>query len=447
MNDISVIDQFLAVFSQYIDSGFGLLHGEVAYLSATLIVIDMTLAGLFWAMGGEEVLAKLIRKTLYIGAFAYIIGNFNTLAGIVFRSFAGLGLLAAGSTVRIGDFLQPGRLAQIGVRAGQPILQQLGTMSHGFTAVFSNLDMIVVLLLAWIVVVISFFILAVQLFVTLIEFKLTTLAGFVLVPFALWNKTAFLAEKVLGNVVSAGVKVLVLAVIVGIGSTIFGQFQTPTGADPSLNHVLAIMLASLTMLGLGIFGPGIATGLVSGAPQLGAGAAAGTALGAAGLAVAGGAAVATGGAAVAAGTRLAARGAVGTVRAASGAATAYRAGTAASGATGARAFGAGMANVARSGAQAAGQRMAAGTRAVRNRVASAVGVTPASSSPAGEAPGAPAAGAAASPTPNDKAPDWAQRLQRRQRVAHGASTAAHVVRSADHGGGGAAPELRDSSNE
>jgi type IV secretion system protein TrbL len=70
MNDLSVIDRFLAVFSQYIDSGFGLLHGEVAYLSATLIVIDMTLAGLFWAMGGEEVLAKLIRKTLYVGAFA-----------------------------------------------------------------------------------------------------------------------------------------------------------------------------------------------------------------------------------------------------------------------------------------------------------------------------------------------------------------------------------------
>jgi len=414
VNDLSVIDQFLAVFSRYIDSGFGLLHGEVMYLSATLIVIDMTLAGLFWAMGGEEVLAKLIRKTLYIGAFAYIIGNFNMLAGIVFRSFVGLGLLASGSTVSVGDFLQPGRLAAIGVTAGAPILQQVGTMSHGITAVFSNFDMIVVLLFAWAVVVISFFILAIQLFVTLVEFKLTTLAGFVLVPFALWNKTSFLAEKVLGNVVSSGVKVLVLAVIVGIGSTIFGQFQSPAGTDPSLNHALALMLASLTMLGLGIFGPGIATGLVSGAPQLGAGAAAGTALGAAGLAVAGGAAVATGGAAVAAGTRLAARGAVGAARTASGAASAYRAGAAASGATGARAFGAGMASAA---------------RAASSRVASAVGA------------------GGASPTTGNRAPDWAQRLQRRQRFSQGASTAAHVVRSGDHGGGGAAPELRDPSND
>ncbi|MFX4635581.1 P-type conjugative transfer protein TrbL, partial [Acinetobacter baumannii] len=60
MNDIGVIDRFLDVFSRYIDSGFGLVGGEVAWLSATLIVIDMTLAGLFWAMAGDEVMGKLI---------------------------------------------------------------------------------------------------------------------------------------------------------------------------------------------------------------------------------------------------------------------------------------------------------------------------------------------------------------------------------------------------
>jgi type IV secretion system protein TrbL len=36
----------------------------------------------------------------------------------------------------------------------------------------------------------------------------------------------FLAERVLGNVVTSGIKVMVLAVIVGIGSTYFGQFAS-----------------------------------------------------------------------------------------------------------------------------------------------------------------------------------------------------------------------------
>ena len=117
---------------------------------------------------------------------------------------------------------------------------------------------------------------AIQLFVSLIEFKLTTLAGFVLVPFGLFGRTAFLAEKVLGNVVSSGVKILVLAVIVGIGSTIFDQFTSGIGASPTINDALSLILAALTLLGMTIFGPGIANGLIAGGPQLGAGAAVGT---------------------------------------------------------------------------------------------------------------------------------------------------------------------------
>ena len=220
MNDVTIIDQFLNTFAAYIDSGFGLLRGEVAFLTATLIVIDMTIAGLYWAMShatgqGDDVIAKLLRKVLCVGAFAYIIGNFNWLASIVFRSFAGLGITATGSAITMENFLQPGRLAKTGIDAAAPILEQIGDMA-GFPEVFVNIDPIVVLFIAWLVVILCFFVLAVQLFITLIEFKLTTLAGFVLIPFALWNKTSFLAEKVLGNVVSSGIKVLVLAVIVGL---------------------------------------------------------------------------------------------------------------------------------------------------------------------------------------------------------------------------------------
>jgi type IV secretion system protein TrbL len=54
MNDLGVIDRFLAAFIRYIDSGFGLLGGDVAFLTGTLVAIDVTLAGLFWAMAGDD---------------------------------------------------------------------------------------------------------------------------------------------------------------------------------------------------------------------------------------------------------------------------------------------------------------------------------------------------------------------------------------------------------
>src|SRR3546814_3469854 len=88
-----------------------------------------------------------------------------------------------------------------------------------------------------------------------------------------------MAERVLGNVISSGVKVLVLAVIVGIGSTLFSEFTNGFGgATPTIDDAMAIVLAALSLLGLGIFGPGIASGIVSGGPQLSAGAAVGTGL-------------------------------------------------------------------------------------------------------------------------------------------------------------------------
>ncbi|MHA6912846.1 P-type conjugative transfer protein TrbL [Ralstonia pseudosolanacearum] len=453
MNDVSIIDRFLNTFSTYIDSGFGLLQGEVAYLTATLVAIDMTLAGLYWALGhatgqGEDVMAKLIRKVLYVGAFAYIIGNFNMLAGIVFRSFAGLGLTASGSTLTMATFLQPGRLAKTGIDAAAPILQQISEMA-GFPEVFINIAPIVVMFLAWLIVIVCFFVLAVQLFITLIEFKLTTLAGFVLVPFALWNKTAFLAEKVLGNVVSSGIKVLVLAVIVGIGTGLFAEFQV-TPAEPSIDHALVVMLASLALLALGIYGPGIATGLVSGAPQLGAGAMAGAALGAAGTAVAVGAAATGVGSAVAAGARMApaAASAIGSgaraaASTASNARAAFQAGSAAAGG-GAKGAVAGLGNVAKTGAQAAGQKAAASARAFGQRAAAAFradGTGPASSG-AGAGTASPDGASSAA----NQQPAWAKRLHRRQQIGHAATTAAHTLRGGDGGGSAQGPSLGNSDS-
>src|SRR3546814_11433662 len=74
---------------------------------------------------------------------------------------------------------------------------------------------------------------------------------------------------------------------------------------------MAIVLAALSLLGLGIFGPGIASGIVSGGPQLSAGAAVGTGLAAGGVVALGagaGRAPAPGGASLAGGAAAASRG-------------------------------------------------------------------------------------------------------------------------------------------
>ena len=434
MGGTGVVDRFLAIFSQYIDSGFGLLSGEVAFIATTLIVIDVTLAALFWSWGeNDDIIARLVKKTLFIGIFAYIIGNWSALANIIFQSFAGLGLKASGSGLGAGDLLQPGRVAQVGIDAAAPLLASMADLL-GYISFFENFLQIIILLVAWALVVIAFFILSIQLFVTLIEFKLTTLAGFVLIPFGLFGKTAFMAERVLGNVVSSGIKVLVLAVIIGIGSTLFAEFTSAIPGEPTIEDALAIVLASLTLLGLGIFGPGIANGIVAGGPQLGAGAAAGTAVLAGGAAVGGIAGAKLAGGAVASAASSVASGAS---RAAGGATMAYATGSA--GKSGGAAVAGGMAGVGRAagGAALSPLRKAADSakgnfREGARAAASNMGGRVASSS-----------GSPSSAQSESGPPSWAKSMKQRQSLGHSASLAAHTVRAGDGHGAGASIDTQE----
>lgn len=439
-----VIDRFLDLFARYIDSGFGLIHGDVGFLASSLIVIDVTLAMLFWTWGeGEDIVARLVRKTLQVGFFAFLIANWNGLAKIIYLSFSGIGLKAAGSG-NPNDLLHPGKIAQIGIDAGQPLLDQ-ASLLVGPVGIFTNFVQIAVLLLAWAIVLLAFFIIAIQLFVTLIEFKLTTLAGFVLVPFGLFGRTAFLAERVLGNVMATGIKVLVLAVIIGIGSTIFRDFVIDFGgAQPTIEQVASLALAALTLLGLAIFGPGIASGLISGGPQLGAGAAVAT-----GAVVGGVGAAATMGVAGAAG--LASRAGSAAASTLSRSAGSPPSGGSSSAPPAPPAPTGGAPTVPPpSGAPGGGAGQSTSEAASGSSdsapFSTANETSPSSSGPASEASTGTAPAAMPSAAPAEApAPAWAKQLRRRQAMVQGATLAAHTLRSADHHGGSAHISLEDRS--
>ena len=416
MNNLNIIDQFLQTFSRYIDSGFGLLNGDVIGMSSILIAIDVTLAGLFWALDPDaDILVRLIKKVLYIGAFAYLLNNFQALAGLVYSSFAKLGLDATGTSLSATALTQPGAIAGQGFTAAWPLIQQAGTLL-GVTSFFTNFLTISVLFVAWLLVLIAFFLLAIQVFVTVLEFKLTCLAGFTLVPFAFWNKTSFLAERVLGNVVSSGVKVMVLAGIVGIGSTLFSTFTVSTSSSEpaTIASAMSLVLAALTFLGLGIFGPAIATGLVAGAPQLGAGAVVGTA----------GAAVGTGlmvGGLAAAG--------VGALGSAAGGLRAIRAGASLGG-------GSPPASPAGSPPPGGGTPPSGGGGSASPGAAQ----SPPQGVPPGGAGGNSGGRAPAAPSAADM-PDWARRLQSEQRAREVRHAATEAVRDGERPGAPANPDL------
>lgn len=308
-------NELMMVFSNTVTAGFDALSGSVNGVFGLLIALVVALTGIQWALStNREVLASGFGKVLLIGAFAWLINDWQALSETLYAGFLELGLTAGGGSLSREEFLNPGAILQ----QGWEIVKALGETPapvENPLDVMGNMADALILGLAMIGIMLAFAVLALQIIVSLLEFKIVTLGGFVLLPFGIWNKTAFLAERPLGYVVSSGLKVLALAIVVSGARTIFDQLQP--SANPDIYEALTILVAALLLAMLAIFIPNLASALVTGGPALGAGAAL-----TGGLAVAGAGALVAGGVAGAMAGRAAA--VSGSSRSAAGAASGGR---------------------------------------------------------------------------------------------------------------------------
>jgi type IV secretion system protein TrbL len=301
-------NDLMSVFSNTVTAGFAALTGPVNSIFGLMIALVVAMTGIQWAVSSNrDALAGAFSKILLIGAFAYIINDWQGLSETIFAGFLQLGLTAGGGTISSADFLNPGAV----IETGWQIVKALGdapTTTEDPLDVIGNLIDAIIIGISMLGIMVAFAILALQIIVTLLEFKIVTLGGFILLPFGILSKTAFMAERPLGYVVSSGLKVLALAIVVSGAQAVFAQL-TPS-PEPDIYEAMTILTAAIILAMLSLFAPNLAAALVSGGPALGAGALAvgGLAVGgAAGVAAAGiaGAGAAAAGGASGAGSKIA----------------------------------------------------------------------------------------------------------------------------------------------
>lgn len=301
-------NDLMAVFSNTVTSGFAALAGPVNGIFGLMIALVVALTGIQWAVSSNrDALAGAFSKILLIGTFAYIINDWQGLSETIFAGFLQLGLTAGGGSISSADFLNPGAV----IETGWQIVKALGeapTTTEDPLDVIGNLIDAIIIGISMLGIMVAFAVLALQIIVTLLEFKIVTLGGFILLPFGILSKTAFMAERPLGYVVSSGLKVLALAIVISGAQAVFAQL-TPS-PEPDIYEAMTILTAAIILAMLSLFAPNLAAALVSGGPALGAGAltVGGLAVGgAAGIAAAGvaGAGAAAAGAASGAGSQIA----------------------------------------------------------------------------------------------------------------------------------------------
>ena len=266
--DTGLLTTLLNTFQDAFTGGFSRIYPDAMKLLAILAALEVAIAAIWWAIAQEEAIVTIARKCIQIGFFVFVVTQYQPLITAVLDGFVSTGLKAGGGG-SLNLIKDPSLIIDYGFAATAPIFDHL----KDFGILSAGLVDIVLSGLAGILVLLAFFALAIQVFITYLEFFIIAVLGLILIPFGVLKHTSFIAEKVFGAIIAFGIRLMVLAFILSVASPTLASITLPP--NPPWQQVFVMLLAALTIMGLAWHAPSIASGLISGAPSLTAGAAVG----------------------------------------------------------------------------------------------------------------------------------------------------------------------------
>lgn len=264
--DSGVLTTLLNTFTTAFTGGFGRIYGDAWSLLGILAALELTVAAVWWALTESDALKELLRLAIKVGFFIFVVTKYDWLIDQVLGGFISTGVKAGGAG-NVGLMKDPSAIVDYGLFVTEPIFQHI--QNYGAVDTLANLPDVIMTGLAGLLLLLAFFALGIQIFITYLEFYLVAVLGLILVPFGVFKYTSFITEKVFGAIISFGMRLMVLSFIVSVSRPVLAGLSLP--ADPPLQKIMIMFLAVISIAILAWHAPGIAGGLLAGAPSLTAG--------------------------------------------------------------------------------------------------------------------------------------------------------------------------------
>lgn len=262
--DVGILTTALNELTRSVVTGFGILGDDALAILRWAMMLSYTLALILWLWDGRPAVhGPFFRMLLKFAAIGWLLEWFPQGSARLMQAAADTGVRVM--PVEGFSLADPGQIAFLGIQAITPLMirvkQMLGPIDF-----FLNFLEIVLFLLAMLITVVSFCILAIQVFLAFLEFRLLSLAAYLAIPFAVLGPTSFVAERSIGYIAASALKLLVRGAIVAVcGATLLSlTFQ----GDPTLAQAFGIAVLAAAIFVLAIKAPRAAAGLVNGGPVM-----------------------------------------------------------------------------------------------------------------------------------------------------------------------------------
>ena len=269
----SILISFRSVFRAGIDA----ISGPAMSLFATVAAIDFML-NLLLKLDELDHVKNLIRASIKYGGWYYLLKNYPQLLDTLLDGAFHIGLIAGGGGVGMSTLTDPSMIIELGLRATQPAWDYLTSYQNIMTI---NFPLMLVVMFSALLVLVAYFIIAIQVFLTLLEFYIIAAIAPAFLAFGPWQKSAFLAEKAIGALFGFAIKIIVLVLILSAAIPVLSEFTMPSNFSlASFGAAFRMAAAACCVALLTWQAPGVASSMMGGSPSLSAGGAVGTAAGA-----------------------------------------------------------------------------------------------------------------------------------------------------------------------
>ena len=212
---------------------------------------EFVIFGLVWALSRSAAWERIFFKIIKIGLIFFIISNYSYFLDIILRSFAQIGA-QIGHNVKITDFLfNPAKLWQYGYDPGIQLLQSaMRSSSIGLAITGTVLGLGIIII---------FGLLGIQVILQYIGFYLVAITALITLPLGVFNPTSSMFDKSVQSVLKAGVRIMMLLIVLSLAITIWDAFnldQNPVGS--SINSILGLFFTGLVFLTLARYLPKLA---------------------------------------------------------------------------------------------------------------------------------------------------------------------------------------------
>jgi type IV secretion system protein TrbL len=264
--------------------------------------LDIAWTGINWLLKKNDLsdfIAAFVLKMLSLAFFYMLLAEAPTWIPMIITSFKSAGSsVGAASLASASPALDPSTVFGQGFRISNAMWTAEGKVSSFFHP-FDSVAYLLGTVIASIMVMAAYALLAVQILITNVESYIIIGGGALLLGFNGSKWTQPFAEKYFGYAFSIGIKLFVLYLITGLGQsladgwiTVLNGYATNPGTF-ALQAPIAIGVSSLVYGAMGVTVPGIASSMLNGSPSMSLGNTMGAAAGVAGgVAGAGAAAVA-----------------------------------------------------------------------------------------------------------------------------------------------------------